>query len=109
MIMVDVSPSTSNRESFPAGLKVLVVDDDPLTLKVVGHMLKRCQYEGTCRFACACPSPFISANFSGVYVICASVLSYGLMMIGLLFLACSNYMLQRERGTGNSSRQVTSI
>lgn len=31
---------------FPSGLRVLVVDDDPLCLKVVGHMLRRCNYEG---------------------------------------------------------------
>lgn len=29
----------------PAGLKVLVVDDDPMCLKVVSAMLKRCNYE----------------------------------------------------------------
>ena len=28
------------------GLKVLVVDDDPLCLKVVEQMLRRCKYEG---------------------------------------------------------------
>jgi two-component response regulator (ARR-B family) len=33
-------------ELFPAGLKVLVVDDDPLCLKVVEHMLRRCNYQG---------------------------------------------------------------
>ncbi|KAG7667531.1 hypothetical protein Ndes2526B_g03531 [Nannochloris sp. 'desiccata'] len=31
----------------PAGLKVLVVDDDPMCLKVVSAMLKRCNYEVT--------------------------------------------------------------
>ncbi|EIE27570.1 CheY-like protein [Coccomyxa subellipsoidea C-169] len=34
-------------EMFPAGLKVLVVDDDPLCLKVVEHMLRRCNYQVT--------------------------------------------------------------
>ena len=33
-------------EDFPAGLKVLLVDDDPLCLKVIGQMLKCCKYEG---------------------------------------------------------------
>ena len=33
-------------ESYPVGLKVLAVDDDPLCLKVVEQMLKRCNYEG---------------------------------------------------------------
>ena len=31
---------------FPAGLRVLVVDDDALCLKVVEHMLRRCNYIG---------------------------------------------------------------
>tara|TARA_B110000977_G_scaffold119801_2_gene154354 strand:- start:6905 stop:7294 length:390 start_codon:yes stop_codon:yes gene_type:complete len=31
---------------FPVGLRVLVVDDDPLCLRIVEKMLKRCQYEG---------------------------------------------------------------
>jgi CheY-like chemotaxis protein len=30
----------------PAGLRVLVVDDDPLCLKITEQMLKRCNYEG---------------------------------------------------------------
>ena len=34
---------------FPAGLRVLVVDDDPLCLRIVEKMLKRCQYEGAFR------------------------------------------------------------
>ncbi|KAK9839444.1 hypothetical protein WJX81_002452 [Elliptochloris bilobata] len=34
-------------DKFPAGLRVLVVDDDPLCLKVVEHMLKRCKYAVT--------------------------------------------------------------
>ena len=31
---------------FPVGLRVIVVDDDPLCLRIVEKMLKRCQYEG---------------------------------------------------------------
>lgn len=31
---------------FLSGLKVMVVDDDPLCLKVVEHMLRRCSYTG---------------------------------------------------------------
>ena len=33
-------------ESYPVGLRVLAVDDDPLCLKVVEQMLRRCNYEG---------------------------------------------------------------
>ena len=31
---------------FPVGLRVIVVDDDPLCLRIVEKMLQRCQYEG---------------------------------------------------------------
>lgn len=33
-------------DEFLSGLKVMVVDDDPLCLKVVEQMLKRCSYSG---------------------------------------------------------------
>lgn len=33
-------------DQFPAGLRVLVVDDDPTCLMIVERMLKRCHYEG---------------------------------------------------------------
>ena len=33
-------------DSYHVGLKVLAVDDDPLCLKVVEQMLRRCNYEG---------------------------------------------------------------
>jgi CheY-like chemotaxis protein len=32
-----------------SGLRVLVCDDDPLCLKIVEHMLRRCNYEGALR------------------------------------------------------------
>lgn len=35
-------------DAYPVGLKVLAVDDDPLCLKVVEQMLRRCNYEGAC-------------------------------------------------------------
>ena len=38
------TPATT--PTFPAGLRVLVVDDDPLCLRIVEKMLKRCQYVG---------------------------------------------------------------
>lgn len=31
---------------FPAGLRVLVVDDDPTWLKILEKMLRKCSYEG---------------------------------------------------------------
>lgn len=38
--------SSSRDESFPAGLRVLVVDDDPTWLKILEKMLRKCSYEG---------------------------------------------------------------
>ncbi|XP_021746553.1 two-component response regulator ARR11-like [Chenopodium quinoa] len=39
--------STPRTETFPAGLRVLVVDDDPTWLKILEKMLKKCCYEVT--------------------------------------------------------------
>lgn len=39
-------PSPRN-DAFPAGLRVLVVDDDPTWLKILEKMLKKCSYEVT--------------------------------------------------------------
>lgn len=33
-------------DKFPAGLRVLVVDDDATCLRIVEQMLRRCQYYG---------------------------------------------------------------
>lgn len=33
-------------DQFPAGLRVLVVDDDPTCLRILEKMLKNCLYEG---------------------------------------------------------------
>lgn len=41
-----VDHSSGSWAGFPDGLRVLAVDDDPLCLKVVEQMLKRCNYEG---------------------------------------------------------------
>jgi PleD family two-component response regulator len=42
------SNSAADGPFSPAGLKVLVVDDDPMCLKVVSAMLRRCNYQGAC-------------------------------------------------------------
>eukprot|EP00803_Ostreobium_quekettii_P008117 evm.model.scf_3052.1 EVM.evm.TU.scf_3052.1 scf_3052:844-2765(-) len=39
--------SSGKWENFPAGLRVLVVDDDSLCLKVIEQMLRSCKYEVT--------------------------------------------------------------
>jgi CheY-like chemotaxis protein len=72
----DLSRSDS-WEMFPAGLKVLVVDDDPLCLKVVEHMLRRCNYQGLATLSSratigtvAC-SPLRSLMSDGFILLCA--------------------------------------
>ncbi|XP_039029535.1 two-component response regulator ORR24-like isoform X2 [Hibiscus syriacus] len=37
----------SNGDRFPVGMRVLAVDDDPICLKVLENLLRRCQYEVT--------------------------------------------------------------
>ena len=47
------------RDQFPVGMRVLAVDDDPVCLKVLETLLRRCQYHGG-HFTCFCfihPSP----------------------------------------------------
>lgn len=41
------SQDADNPPEFPAGLRILVVDDDPLCLKIVERMLTRCSYTVT--------------------------------------------------------------
>lgn len=44
--------SSPRPDCFPAGLRVLVVDDDPTWLKILEKMLKKCNYEvTTCNLA----------------------------------------------------------
>lgn len=40
-------PSEAVSDQFPAGLRVLVVDDDPTCLMILEKMLRICRYEGT--------------------------------------------------------------
>ncbi|XP_004310019.1 PREDICTED: two-component response regulator ARR11-like isoform 2 [Fragaria vesca subsp. vesca] len=44
---MESSFSSPRNDSFPAGLRVLVVDDDPTWLKILEKMLKKCSYEVT--------------------------------------------------------------
>ncbi|KAJ8758832.1 hypothetical protein K2173_002611 [Erythroxylum novogranatense] len=45
--MMENGFSSPRSEAFPAGLRVLVVDDDPTWLKILEKMLKKCSYEVT--------------------------------------------------------------
>lgn len=45
--MVEGGFSSTRTDAFPAGLRVLVVDDDPTWLKILEKMLKKCSYEVT--------------------------------------------------------------
>ena len=58
--MSTASSSVTVSDQFPAGLRVLVVDDDPTCLRILEKMLGTCLYEGTiqasfvmsCNFIC---------------------------------------------------------
>ncbi|XP_074296536.1 two-component response regulator ORR24-like [Silene latifolia] len=47
MVVMENGFASSRTDSFPAGLRVLVVDDDPTWLKILEKMLKKCSYEVT--------------------------------------------------------------
>lgn len=34
------------RDQFPIGMRVLAVDDDPICLKLLDALLRRCKYHG---------------------------------------------------------------
>ena len=38
--------AAAGRDQFPVGMRVLAVDDDPVCLKVLETLLRRCQYHG---------------------------------------------------------------
>lgn len=44
--MVPRNMSFEQINLFPVGMRVLVVDDDPLCLMITERMLKRCSYSG---------------------------------------------------------------
>jgi two-component response regulator (ARR-B family) len=41
-----MASDSAKSDQFPVGMKVLVVDDDPLCLMILERMLRRCQYTG---------------------------------------------------------------
>lgn len=49
---MESSSASSRVESFPIGLRVLVVDDDLTWLKILEKMLRKCSYDGNLSRAC---------------------------------------------------------
>ncbi|CAK9137365.1 unnamed protein product [Ilex paraguariensis] len=45
LLMESTGFNSPRTDTFPAGLRVLVVDDDPTWLKILEKMLKKCSYE----------------------------------------------------------------
>ncbi|KAL6983819.1 hypothetical protein U1Q18_017193 [Sarracenia purpurea var. burkii] len=58
--------SSPRTDAFPAGLRVLVVDDDLVWLRILEKMLKKCSYEVVIdiRFSIVDIAMVISAIFS---------------------------------------------
>ena len=82
----------SHWDAYPAGLKVLAVDDDPLCLKVVAEMLKRCNYEGEMLLP-----PSVAALLLGE--LSATVTSVSAERIQL---CCSHNSRKREGGAADA-------
>jgi two-component response regulator (ARR-B family) len=38
-------------DKFPVGMRVLAVDDDPICLKLLDTLLRKCQYQGLFPFS----------------------------------------------------------
>lgn len=56
--------SGEGSDQFPAGLRVLVVDDDPTCLMILEKMLRTCLYEGKICFFLTEFSLSLSFNFA---------------------------------------------
>ena len=63
-------------DDFLSGLKVMVVDDDPLCLKVVEHMLRRCSYTGSKHELVRCTGWFV-APVTSLHVIAVTTCPNG--------------------------------
>lgn len=62
------SDGASRWQRFPAGLRVMVVDDDKLCLAVIAKMLIKCSYEGApCPLGSSTASNNFSVQFCPVY------------------------------------------
>ena len=50
-MMMEPRKGLMERDQLPAGMRVLAVDDDPVCLKVLEVLLRRCLYHGQCLLA----------------------------------------------------------
>ncbi|PWA50408.1 cheY-like superfamily [Artemisia annua] len=60
-------------EKFPAGLRVLVVDDDPIWLMILEKMLKKCNYEATVCNRAATGLSLLRENKNGYDIVLSDV------------------------------------
>ncbi|KAF5771063.1 putative response regulator and transcription factor RR-A-type family [Helianthus annuus] len=60
-------------EKFPAGLRVLVVDDDPTCLVMLEKMLKKCNYEVTTCNGAEVGLSLLRENKSGFDIVLSDV------------------------------------
>ncbi|THU71081.1 hypothetical protein C4D60_Mb08t31790 [Musa balbisiana] len=67
-------PSSRAAEAFPAGLRVLIVDDDPTWLKILEKMLRKCSYQGRLLFAPIICEGREGPFFFSVFPLCLFVL-----------------------------------
>ncbi|OAY31803.1 two-component response regulator ARR12 isoform X2 [Manihot esculenta] len=47
MTVEDKRSGSVNEDKFPVGMRILAVDDDPICLKVLENLLRKCQYQVT--------------------------------------------------------------
>ena len=59
------------RDQFPVGMRVLAVDDDPVCLKVLEVLLRRCQYHGQSLLALHCVYFFKKLHSVASHITCS--------------------------------------
>ena len=85
--MSPASSSVAVSDQFPAGLRVLVVDDDPTCLRILEKMLRICLYEGTIQ-----ASFVMSCNFICVFLECFFPFIRG-FLLHVVDFECSSFVI----------------
>ncbi|XP_051127595.1 two-component response regulator ARR2-like [Andrographis paniculata] len=67
------SPKDRVSDQFPAGLRVLVVDDDPTCLRILEKMLRNCHYEATTCNQAELALRFLRDNKNGYDIVISDV------------------------------------